>query len=298
MRLRLLMATLGLILTCAPHAFGQVRPIVVRPLAVAPPAGAIPITMPDGTTVGDATGHLLLFFSSDATAASQAAVRSAISAGGGQVVGELPGLQMLQVQVADPSAMAGLMTTLQTMTGVFFVGPDMLVGATAGACDTNSTVVGPIPGAGPTGWLQANGVGRGSAPASANDVVIGIIDEFANAGQPARPDNAQHGDVVAAYAQDAGGRTASGTPLFELGRNLFEIPREPTIALTLARMEAFIAANPGKKIVMNYSAGPVQCQTRRAGYDPAVCTSTRNQFNKLLNSAMQRSVATHGDRVI
>lgn len=255
---------------------------------LATPRGPVDITMPDGSTVGGASNHLLLFFSSDATVADRDAVIAVIRANGAEVVGEIPEVQMLQVEVQDPATIGSLMIKLQLMKDVQFVGPDLFLGRAISACD--GTGQGPIPSSGLTGWVQANNMA--DPPASANDVVIGVVDFFAPPGQA--PD---HGDVVTAYVRDSGGKGPSGTPLFDVGKNIFQIPAQPTTGMTMeALIRDLIEKNPGKKVILNMSLQPQVCVSQP---ESAACANAQNQWNKRWNDFMRNTlVKKYGNRVI
>src|SRR5439155_17542265 len=67
------------------------------------------------------------------------------------------------------------------------------------------------------------------------------------------------GDKIAAIAIDAAGRTAAGAPIFQLGKNVFEVARGSSVSDTLESLETFIAGQSPKGPVVDFSAGPEAC---------------------------------------
>jgi hypothetical protein len=292
---------IALAATALPVRAQQRQLPIVRPALVAP-SGPITITMPDGSTLSGATNQLLVFLSGDVTTANRQAVADTVTAAGAQVVGELSEIKMLQVQVQNPTTVGALILKLRVLTGVSYVGPNLFEAPDDAGCS------GIGPNGQTTGWVQADHLAP--APASANDVIIGIVDDFAVPGQTPSPALAQHGDVVAAYAQDAGGKTPTGAPLFQLGKNIFEIPAQPTNGASYeAVVRQLMANNPGKKVVLNLSRGPAECNrgsspdldstddTRR-NKARADCAASRNEWDKKKNAFAQSLVRQYGDRVI
>lgn len=90
-------------------------------------ATPVMLTLADGTKVMAAPDELLLEFSEDATVADMIAVQSALTANGITLVGEDPDLMMLQLRI-DPGRMNELIASLGAMSGVAWVGPNILMG--------------------------------------------------------------------------------------------------------------------------------------------------------------------------
>ena len=90
-------------------------------------ATPVMLTLADGTKVMAAPDELLLEFSEAATVTDMIAVQSAITAGGITLIGEDPDLMMLQLRI-DPGRMNELIATLGAMSGVAWVGPNMIDG--------------------------------------------------------------------------------------------------------------------------------------------------------------------------
>ena len=277
-----MVSTATLVLSGEPGA--QSRP--------APLQGPLDITMPDGSTVGGASNQLLLFFSPDITAADRDAVTAVISARGAEVVDDIADIKMLLISVQNPAIIGALLIELQVMKGVQFAGPDLFVGSAISACTTPSETAGPIPGSGTTGWVQANNMV--DFRTAANDVVIGVIDEFTVVEPGA---TYPHGDIVTAYIRDSGGKDPSGTtPAFDVGKNIFQIQVPPTVAALAQPIMDFIANNPGKKVILNLSWQPGICKS-----DPGTpaCGNAMVRWNYGWNHFVQNTlVQTYGDRVI
>ena len=216
--------------------------------------GPIDITMANGSTVGGASNQLLLFFSEDVTPADQQAVVSAIRSSGAQVVAEIPAVKMFVIAVPTPTTIPTLMLKLQVMTGVTFVGPDLFAAPAQGpAC----TRIGPIPGRGPTGWMEADNLAKLSPP-NGDDVAVLILDRFVAPGTfpPPAGSTPLHGDVVSAFVLDAGGEDASGNSLLQVGRNVIQIPFKKSgytalsedLVLIQDSLEKYLKQQPKRKV--------------------------------------------------
>lgn len=288
--------------TCAPSAvYAQLRG---GRQSLAPVTSPVTITMPDGSTISRAASQVLVYFARESTPADQQAVIGAASGRGAQLIGQLDSLKLLQFAVSDPSTVGTLILNLRVMAGVSHAGPVLFLRRRASACD--GAGVGPDPRYGATGWLQAGNFSSPRPSAAVNDVVMVIIDDFANPGSAATPATARHGDVVAAYAIDAGGLTAQGDPVFQLGRNVIEVPHPPTtvdLATTVLNTVAQIRANnPGKKIVVNYSAGPDECSEAvvpglitKEPAAVAACVAADTAFYNDVNQGLMAAVAAGND---
>lgn len=280
-------AAFALAVALAPAVGAQVTSNLVRP------QGRFTVTLPDGTLLHNATNQLMVFVRSGA---DQGPVRSAITAGGGQVIGEVTSLRMLQVQLSDTTRAGALMTRLKSLSGVLHVGVNLFLEDLAGECrDT-------------TPYVPADHVPP--SPASAGDVIMIVVDDFARPNTVPAANVAEHGDIVAAVAVDAGGRNASGSPIFEVGRNLIELQDGTDFATTAELIEAEVARHPGKRVVINYSGGPDQCD---AGAFPALdgrneadraaaradCIAADREFYASFNQGvMPRLRELTGDRVV
>jgi hypothetical protein len=282
---------------------------------LAPATSPVTITMPDGTQVTGAS-QIMLFFTGDSTTAQQQAAVSAAMSRGAQVLGQVPNFRVVQLGVPDTNSIARILVELQVLPGVRYAGPVLFLGRRQGRSACDAGAVGPDPSNGATGWFQAGNFADSGA-ASANDVAMVVIDEFHRAGErPNPPGLARHGDVVAAYAMDAAGRSSTGQPLFQLGQNVFEVedtadassvPRLiDDLSLTL---DQILAGNPRKKVVINYSAGPRDCSDKSnpnlLSADPALkdaalarCAAADALFYAGMNAAVKAANERHGNRVV
>lgn len=249
-----------------------------------PPQGAVTITMPDGSSMPGATNQLLVDLDPAATVSNMQAVASAITAANAEVVGEIPATHELQVQVGDPSTIPGLMLTLQGLSGVIHVGPNFVSPALDAFGCTNG---------GPTPWSQFDNLGPSTRPADASNFAMCIVDCFNAANCTIPGVGATHGDIVAAFAQDAAGNDANGQPLFQAGKNLFKIDVSNTqdFASVKAAAAGCVASNPGKKVLVNLSVSPLACN---GSGDPTACANAQSEWYQQTTAAAKE----FGDNVI
>jgi hypothetical protein len=203
-----------------------------------PAEGPIPVTLPDGTVITNGTDQLLVFLAFDATLANMQAVASALSNGNARVVGEIPLLHELQIQMRDVNRSATLLATLSGISGVLYAGPNLF--AQPEQCSAN--------GVHGTDWTAADNLFTAS---SANNVVIGIIDCFDLSKSSDGAGNT-HGDLVEAFLKDSAGPTLAP----KIVRISTDICDESDLHKVFRKLDTFVRNNPGKKVVINASLGP------------------------------------------
>lgn len=200
--------------------------------------GPVPILLPDGTVVPDGTDQLIVFLDFNAGIAQMQGVATLLANSNATVVGQIPAVHELQVQMKDVNKSATLLSSLRSAPGVLDAQPNLI--SNPDQC-SGSGVQG-------TSWTSADNLV--TPPVASNNVIIGVLDCFNPASAPAGPGSSRsHGEVVEAFIKDASGtllsskvtRVASTCGLDAHG--------------VLKAAADFVVANPGKKIVFNASMG-------------------------------------------
>ncbi len=199
-----------------------------------PPQGPMEVTIPDGNVIQDGTDQLLVFLDSAATTDDMMAIASILSDANASVVGEIPSIHELQIEMQDVNQLSNLITLLEASPGVLYAGPNLFV-----QYDTCS-------GTGVQGvnWAAADNLLV--YPTKASNVVIGILDCFS---EPMPGSKKSHGEVVEAFLKDSVGSALSS----QVKRVASTCGLDAHGILTAAAN--FVLANPGKKVVLNASIG-------------------------------------------
>jgi hypothetical protein len=217
------------------------------------------VTMPDGSVVTDGSSQVLAYLSANATTSQMQAVASAIAGSGGSVVGEIPSLHELQIQLSDVTKAGQLILTLESLAGVVFAGPNMaLVNSQTSNTCSDTTI--PAGGVCPTDWAQADNPPP-LVPSPTSNVVLGVVDCFDRALCQVDSTGLSHGEIAAAFAQEAAGSGVSVQP----------VPFEPDAVCASGQYQGlkqcfsyhnmftvaanFVKNNPGKTVVLNMSQG-------------------------------------------
>lgn len=203
-----------------------------------PAEGPIPVTLPDGSVIANGTDQLLVFLAFDATLANMQAVASALRNGDARVVGEIPLLHELQIEMRDVNRSATLLANLKGIPGVLYAGPNLF--AQPEQCSAN--------GVRGTDWIAANNQVTAS---SANNVVIGIIDCF-DLGKSSDGAGNTHGDLVEAFVKDSAGAAFAS----KVARISTDICKGSDMHKVFRKLDTFVRDNPGKKVIINASLGP------------------------------------------
>ncbi len=258
------------------------------------PQAPVTITMPDGSQLPDGSNQLLVFLALNATTANMQSVASVLGAHKATVVGEVPSVNELQVQMQDPSLAADLILQLQATPGVISAQPNLFSSATQSSANCTGTPLG-------TGWLAADN--PSPAPPNAGSVVIAVVDEFAPPAVPGQPAPApQHGDDVLAYVQDSSGKDSSGNPIFQVNKSLFKLPLAPQDSLLKLTQVIgdFVASQPvNVNIVVNVSRNPAVCKGNPSGtVARAACWVEQMLWYAGMKQLTDQLTQKYGDRVL
>ncbi|MGD0499911.1 MAG: putative Ig domain-containing protein [Bryobacteraceae bacterium] len=223
-----------------------------------PPQGPMPVTMPDGSVLTQASNQLLVYLSQGVTLSQMQDIALAIGAGGGQVVGEIFPGQVLQVQLQDISRAANLMTTLRLTAGVVDVEPNLFASLAQNSCPSGRCQNGS-----PKVWRIAENLPTPAA--SQGRVVILVVDCFDPVRCPsyltdANGKSISHGDLIAGLARQASGGTADISEWHvdqdreQKGRN-YVIPDAGELQKDISIFIQINGLTSDRKLVVNLSWG-------------------------------------------